>query len=148
MQMVQTRRSFLAALAWPALPAVCLIAAADAAAEPPPETTTGSVPPRSDHLFCPSNMSARALLRAEGFTDIALHRYDRPSCIGGSGQRASLISIRTCRSTYASAIDRGLPITLVTGVHAGCYELFAHGDNSRHHRSEREARRSARNPPS
>jgi NitT/TauT family transport system substrate-binding protein len=25
------------------------------------------------------------------------------------------------------AIDRELPITVVTGVHAGCYELFAHG---------------------
>ena len=28
---------------------------------------------------------------------------------------------------HAIAIDRGLPITVVTGVHAGCYELFAHG---------------------
>jgi len=28
---------------------------------------------------------------------------------------------------HAIAIDRGLPITIVTGVHAGCYELFAHG---------------------
>jgi NitT/TauT family transport system substrate-binding protein len=27
---------------------------------------------------------------------------------------------------HAIAIDRGLPITIVTGVHAGCYELFAH----------------------
>jgi NitT/TauT family transport system substrate-binding protein len=26
-----------------------------------------------------------------------------------------------------TAIDRGLPITVVTGVHVGCYELFAHG---------------------
>ena len=25
------------------------------------------------------------------------------------------------------AIDRELPITVLTGVHAGCYELFAHG---------------------
>ena len=28
---------------------------------------------------------------------------------------------------HAIAIDRGLPITVVTEVHAGCYELFAHG---------------------
>jgi NitT/TauT family transport system substrate-binding protein len=28
---------------------------------------------------------------------------------------------------HAISIDRGLPITVVTGVHAGCYELFARG---------------------
>ena len=28
---------------------------------------------------------------------------------------------------WITAIDRELPITVVTGVHAGCYELFAHG---------------------
>jgi len=27
---------------------------------------------------------------------------------------------------HAMAIDRGLPVTVVAGVHAGCYELFAH----------------------
>ena len=27
---------------------------------------------------------------------------------------------------HVIAIDRQLPITIVTGVHAGCYELFAH----------------------
>ena len=28
---------------------------------------------------------------------------------------------------HAISIDRGLPITVVTGVHAGCYDLFARG---------------------
>jgi NitT/TauT family transport system substrate-binding protein len=27
-----------------------------------------------------------------------------------------------------TAIDAGVPITILTGVHAGCYELFAHGE--------------------
>jgi hypothetical protein len=31
---------------------------------------------------------------------------------------------------HAIAIDRGLPITVLTGVHAGCYELFARSDSA------------------
>jgi len=38
---------------------------------------------------------------------------------------ASSISNQT---DHAIAIDRGLPITVVAGMHAGCYELFANGD--------------------
>jgi NitT/TauT family transport system substrate-binding protein len=66
------------------------------------------------------------LLRAEGFTDV---RYVNIASIDTADEDLA-------RGTYdfgshlsldhAMAIDRGLPITILTGLHAGCYELFAH----------------------
>jgi NitT/TauT family transport system substrate-binding protein len=67
------------------------------------------------------------LLRGEGFTDIRYVDCDTPAVQDELGRGrfdfASNLSL-----TYIMAIDSGLPITLLTGVHAGCYELFAHGD--------------------
>ena len=69
--------------------------------------------------------TCEALLRAEGFTDV---RYidTTPATTDedlGSGKLdfASHLSL-----DHAIAIDHGLPITILTGLHAGCYELFAH----------------------
>jgi NitT/TauT family transport system substrate-binding protein len=77
------------------------------------------------NCFAPQYV-CEALLRAEGFTDV---RYVDTTLRGQSedlGQSKfdfqSNLSI-----SHIVAIDREQPITVVTGVHAGCYELFAHG---------------------
>jgi len=67
-----------------------------------------------------------ALLRADGFTDV---RYVDTSVRGqledlGHGKFDFQSNLPLA---HVIAIDRELPITVVTGVHAGCYELFAHG---------------------
>jgi NitT/TauT family transport system substrate-binding protein len=68
-----------------------------------------------------------ALLRAEGFNDV---RYVDTTIQVVSDDLASgkFDFSANLSLAYACAIDRGLPITVVTGLHAGCYELFAHGD--------------------
>jgi NitT/TauT family transport system substrate-binding protein len=56
------------------------------------------------------------------YVDIAL---DAVSAELGRG-RIDFASALTLN--HIVAIDAGAPITIVTGVHAGCYELFAHND--------------------
>ena len=67
-----------------------------------------------------------ALLRAEGFTDV---RYvdTTPQTQEEDLGRGKFEFQSNLPLDHAIAIDRGLPITVLTGVHAGCYELFAHG---------------------
>jgi NitT/TauT family transport system substrate-binding protein len=121
----QTRRRFLT-----------ITAAAGAAGVLPPrrgwadepalETTTVRFGKFPAICFAPQYI-CEALLRAEGFTDV---RYVDNTTVPtaeedlGSG-KFDFESHLTLE--HAIAIDRGLPITIVTGVHAGCYELFAHG---------------------
>jgi NitT/TauT family transport system substrate-binding protein len=70
---------------------------------------------------------AEELLRAEGFADI---RYV-PTDSGITGAQLAargevdLASVNTV--SVAVLIDAGEPITMLGGLHIGCYELFAHG---------------------
>jgi len=95
------------------------------ATEPALETTTVRLGRLPIICFAPQYV-AEELLRAEGFTDV---RYVDTTVRGqledlghGKFDFQSNLSL-----SHAIAIDRGLPITVVTGVHVGCYELFAHG---------------------
>ena len=69
--------------------------------------------------------AAEELLRAEGLTDI---RYlEAPS----DADTAQMIArgegdfTLNFASQFVAAIDRGAPITVLAGVHVGCFELFA-----------------------
>ena len=126
MSQTQTRRRFLTMTAL-AGGARLLSPRCGWADEPPPETTTVRFAKFPVICFAPQYI-CEALLRAEGFTDV---RYESNTAVPtvdedlGSG-KFDFQSHLTL--DHAIAIDRGLPITIVTGVHAGCYELFAHGD--------------------
>jgi len=76
-------------------------------------------------LFRPQYV-CEALLRAEGFTDVRYVKTTPQTNEEDLGHGKFDFQSST-PWTYATAIDRELPITVVTGVHAGCYELFAHG---------------------
>jgi NitT/TauT family transport system substrate-binding protein len=93
------------------------------AAEPPPEITTirfGKVP----GICIAPQYVAEELLRAEGFTEV---RYV-PTASGlaqvkaiGDGELDLHLSFAT---PLVVGIDSGAPITLVAGVHVGCFELI------------------------
>jgi len=125
MTMTQTRRRFLTMTALAGAAGI-LPPRRARAAEPAPETTTvrfGKVP-----VICIApQYVCEALLRAEGFTDI---RYV-DTTLGETGEedlgRGKFDFYSDLPLGLAIAIDRGVPITVVTGVHAGCNELFAHG---------------------
>jgi len=123
--MWQTRRRFLTMTAMAGAAGI-LPPRRAWAAEPGLETTSVRFGRFLAICFAPQYV-CEPLLRAEGFTDIRyVDTTDRTQLEDlGSGNFDFHSNLPL---TYALAIDRELPITVVSGVHAGCYELFAHGD--------------------
>lgn len=122
MTFAQTRRRFLTMTALNGAAGV-MTPRRGWADEPTPETTTVRFGKAPEICFAPQYI-CEALLRAEGFTDVRYVNTTVPTMDKdiGSGKLdfQSHLSL-----DHIMAIDRGLPITVLTGVHAGCYELFA-----------------------
>ena len=90
-----------------------------------PETTTLRL--RRDPSICVAPWYiAEDLLRAEGFTDI---RYVPDAAARRSRQmiaRGELDFDLWNAGTVVFRLDAGVPVTVLAGVHPGCFELFAH----------------------
>jgi NitT/TauT family transport system substrate-binding protein len=125
MPITQTRRRFLTLTALAGAAGILPPLRAQAA-EPPLETTTVRLSKIPVICFAPQYV-CDALLRAEGFTDI---RYvdTTPPTLSEDLARGRFDFASNLSLDSISAIDAGVPITILTGVHAGCYELFAHGE--------------------
>jgi NitT/TauT family transport system substrate-binding protein len=123
MQTTQNRRCFLAALT--AAGAAGLIGPPNSRAqEGRLETTTVRIGKIASICIAPQYV-AEELLRAEGFVDI---RY--VTAVPGAPSARALARGEIDFTTNFSpplivAIDAGEPITIVAGVHVGCFELFA-----------------------
>ena len=122
MPLMQTRRRFLTTLS--------LAAAAGAArahqalaGEGAPEITSVRIQ-KSPSICNAPRYVAEELLRAEGFTDI---RYvSVPSdVVFQAFMRGDFDFITDFAPLCVNAIDQGMPVTVLAGVHAGCFELFA-----------------------
>jgi len=94
-------------------------------AEPPPETTTIRLPKYIDAPCHAPAFVAEELLHAEGFTDI---RYVEPK----SGEESAVWLGRgeidfdyDFAPAQIAAIEAGVPITVLAGIHSGCLELIA-----------------------
>ena len=120
---VQTRRRFMSGAALVGTSGI-LPPRRAWAAEPALETTTVRFGKAPVICFAPQYV-CEALLRAEGFTDV---RYinTTPATSPEDLGTGKLDFMSHLTLDHAIAIDRGLPITILTGVPAGCYELFAH----------------------
>ena len=122
MQMTQNRRHFLATLS--ATGAAGLIGAARSfGQEPPLETTTVRLSKINGTCIAPQYL-AEEFLRLEGFTDVQYVSSD-----AGVGQSRSIARGEVDFSMNFAAplvipIDAGEPITIIAGVHSGCFELF------------------------
>ncbi len=106
-----------------------------AMAEPPPETTTIRIVNYGGFVCVAPQWVAQELLRLEGFTDIryvdfteADQRREETAntqvgaeMIARGGADFTLINT----AQLAFTLDAGVPITVLSGVHAGCIELFA-----------------------
>ena len=123
MQIIQSRRDFLATMTAAGAAGVLGIRRSFAD-EGPPEVTTIRLSFNKNICFAPMDV-AETFLRAEGFTDV---RYVRTP---GGFSAPQMIARGEVEfgSSFAGAVvyhlDAGLPITAVSGLHAGCYELFA-----------------------
>jgi NitT/TauT family transport system substrate-binding protein len=124
MPAMQTRRSILTTMALGSAAGMLPIRHARAAADPPPEITRVRLAKWPVICFAPQYV-CEELLRAEGFTDV---RYLDSDGIRLSSElgRGDFDFATGLAMQHIVAIDSGVPITIVAGVHAGCYELFAH----------------------
>jgi NitT/TauT family transport system substrate-binding protein len=121
-QMTQNRRRFLATLS--AVGAAGLMGSSGSfSQEPPPETTTIRLAKNRTICIAPQYV-VEDLLRLEGFTEVQYVATD-----AGAGQSKALARGEIDLTLHFSAltlipIDAGEPITIIAGIHVGCFELF------------------------
>lgn len=120
MALIQTRRGFLGGIT--AAGAASLICTPRTlAAEGALETTTIRIGKSPGICVAPEYL-AEELLRAEGFTDV---RYvEEPATATEPLAHGKVDFDMNYASNFVRAIDAGEPITLLTGVMVGCFELF------------------------
>jgi len=122
MRMTQTRRRFLTTLSWAG--AACLVGAPRVlAAEQSLETATIRLAKNAGICIAPQYV-AEELLRAEGFTDV---RYVATEAGIGQSEAIGRGEVDFSLNFAAPVIiplDAGTPITVIAGVHVGCFELF------------------------
>src|SRR5438874_10876412 len=68
---------------------------------------------------------AEAFLRAEGFTEFRFVDSASSAEISDAVARNTVDFSSHFGSDFVRAIDAGAPITILAGVHVGCFELFA-----------------------
>jgi NitT/TauT family transport system substrate-binding protein len=124
MHTMQSRRDFLSTLSATAAAGV-LGTGRSLADDGPPETTTINLAYYANNCLAPL-LVAEDLLRAEGFTDIRYVSVPESFTIPELVARGDCHFANTFAGTLVSHMDNGLPITGLSGVHSGCYELFAH----------------------
>ena len=93
---------------------------------PPPETTRIRLVKFPSVCQAPVYV-AEELLRGEGFTDISFVDADVPGAGVGSVQILSDARVDMAvffAAPLAIAIDRGAEVTVLGGLHPGCFELF------------------------
>src|SRR6516162_10508468 len=119
----QTRRRFLRGFALAGAGALARSRRVPAA-EGPLETNAVRLV-RDPGICLAPQYAAEALLRAEGLTDI---RYPEA---GSDADTAVMVAHGEGDFTlnfapqFVALIDRGAPVTVLAGVHVGCFELFA-----------------------
>src|SRR6516165_5762878 len=125
MPMRQSRRRFLTTLSMAGAAGLVRVPLAQAA-EGTPETTSVRIFANRPGICVAPQYIAEPLLRAEGFTDVrfvgltAITGAPAAEAVG-SGEADFTVSFA---APLAIAIDGGAAITLLSGVHVGCFELF------------------------
>jgi NitT/TauT family transport system substrate-binding protein len=118
MEMTQTRRRFLATLTLTA--GAGLNAPPARPAEGRLETTTVRIVKEPGICIAPQYV-AEGLLRAEGFTDV---RYVEATDTSEGIATGKVDFGLNFASVLVAGLDRGVELTVLGGVHVGCFELF------------------------
>jgi len=118
-----TRRDALKTLACGTGAALLGLRADHCSAEPPPETNRIRILHAPIVCVAPQYV-AEQLLHAEGFTEV---QYTEPGSMGTIADEIAHGRIDIGLKTAAfvvTALEAELPISVLAGIHAGCYELF------------------------
>jgi NitT/TauT family transport system substrate-binding protein len=120
----QTRRQFLTTLSLAG--AAGFVSPMGAMAGEEPLETTAIRLPKTPAICIAPSYAAEELLRAEGFTDIRYVDLSEATAFPIEAVARGEIDFNLNYSiNYVSAIASGKLVTLLAGVHVGCYELFA-----------------------
>jgi NitT/TauT family transport system substrate-binding protein len=92
-------------------------------AEPPPETTRIRLV-QTDGMCQAPQYVAEELLRGEGFTDVQYLKKEGPEAIAGAVASGEADINMHFSGPLIMRLDLGAPVTILAGVHPGCYELF------------------------
>jgi NitT/TauT family transport system substrate-binding protein len=117
------RRDFLKRSALAGAAGLLGVRSEPVAAEPPPETTSLKIAHFPSICVAPQYI-VRELLRVEGFTDID---YVKVPTLAGLSRALESGEVDVSLNFVAPLViqlDAGAPITLLGGVHVGCYQLF------------------------
>ena len=95
-----------------------------AGAEAPPETTRIALLQTASMCQAPQYI-AEDLLRGEGFTDVRYIKKEGPRAIADALASGEANINMHFSGPLILRLDTGAPITILAGVHPGCYELFA-----------------------
>jgi NitT/TauT family transport system substrate-binding protein len=135
---IQTRRRFLTNAAFAGVAGLGGFGAwgKALAAEPPPEITT--IRFEKDASTCIAPQAFQELLRAEGFTDIryvdVTEAHVRRADAAKSGLIANMIAHgevdfgREFAPSHVLGMNAGAPITILAGLHLGCFEIFGRNE--------------------
>ncbi len=125
MTIMQTRRQFLTSLSLAG--AAGLLPAPAIAANERLETTSVRFMQTPSLCHAPQFI-AEELLRAEGFTEIQYIRGASSAEINEAVASGRVDFNTHFAPQWASVIDSGAPVTVLSGVHVGCFELFGKDD--------------------
>lgn len=124
MPKMQSRRQFVASMSLTSASVAGLVRAARGeAAEEPPETASVRFM-RTPSLCHAPQFVAEELLRAEGFTEIRYIEGASSAEINEAVASGRVDFNTHFAPQWASVIDGGGPVTVLSGVHVGCFELF------------------------
>src|SRR5262245_61346514 len=124
MNNLQNRRRFLAGLSAAGATGV-FARSAKVAAEPPPEITTVRLPRWIGGAYCwAGGYLAEGLLRAEGFKVYYFRGDPKVDQAVWIARGETDFSINH-PPLHITAIDSGVPIKVLAGLHSGCLELIA-----------------------
>ena len=89
------------------------------------ETTTVRIV-NDGSIYIAPLFAAEELLRAEGFTDVRYPKIAAGAQVDEGLARGAADFSVFVPFEHMPALDVGAPITVLAGVHVGCFELFAH----------------------
>jgi NitT/TauT family transport system substrate-binding protein len=118
-----SRRDALGGLAATGVAALLGLHARPARAEPPPETPTIRIHDSPIACFAPTYVAAE-LLKLEGFRDVQYVKTPLNEGPTEAMMQGKVDFIMNDPPAHLIGVDEGARITLLGGIHTGCWELF------------------------
>jgi NitT/TauT family transport system substrate-binding protein len=118
-----SRRRFLAGVTLAGTAGLLGLTPRPSVAEAPPETRTLRIVQSPAICFAPQYVAADQLFQAEGFVDVQYVKRSPLALETLVAGEADLASADV--GSMIVGLDKGQPLSILAGLHVGCYELFS-----------------------